>query len=47
MERRKFTPECKRQVVEQVIASGNYTLIKCAYGKIMRDMWKTINLLAE
>lgn len=31
MERRKFTPEFKRQVVEQAIAVGNHTLIARKY----------------
>jgi transposase-like protein len=31
MERRKFTPEFKRQVVEQAIAAGNHTVIARKY----------------
>lgn len=31
MERRKFTSEFKRQVVEQAVAAGNYTLIARKY----------------
>ncbi len=31
MERRKFTPEFKRQVVEQAIAAGNNTVVARKY----------------